>query len=148
MKTLIFLLISLQAIAQNVDKLLVWDQNPEPDLMEYRLYVSTSSILFSPEPIRVTTNSKVLSLPRVMHWAKVTAVNTSGLESLPSNVLIFQVFATGEGMAPSAPVGLRIGGPLQVSLEQSQDLKTWTPMFSQVIQSIPQDFFRVTIEAK
>lgn len=142
-----FFLLSISCLAQDVDRLLVWDANPEPDLMEYRLYVGTNDTDYGP-PIKVLTNSKVLSLPKVLHWAKVTAVNTSGLESLPSNVLIFQVFATGEEMAPSAPVGLRLGGPLQVSLEQSQDLKTWTPMFSQVVQSFPQDFFRVKLEAR
>lgn len=140
-------LLSLSCLAQNVDKLLVWDPNPEPDLMEYRLYVGTNDTDYGP-PIKVLTTSKVLSLPKVLHYAKVTAVNTSGLESLPSNVLIFQVFATGEGMAPSAPVGLRIGGPLQVSLEQSQDLKTWTPMFTQTVQSTIQDFFRVKLETR
>lgn len=147
MRFLIFILFSLTAIAQDIDKLLLWDANPEPDLMEYRLYVGTSPDAYGP-PIKVLTTSKVLSLPRVLHYVKVTAVNTSGLESLPSNVLIFQVFATGEGVAPSAPIGLRVGGSLQVSLESSHDLKTWTPLFTQIVQSTIQDFFRVKLEAQ
>lgn len=146
MKFLI-LFLCVQAFGQNVEKLLVWDGNPEPDLMEYRLYVGTSPDTYGP-PIRVLDTAKVLTLPRVLHYAKVTAVNTSGLESLPSNVLIFQVFSIGEGVAPSAPVGLRIGGPIQVSLEQSQDLQSWTPLYTFTSQSTIQDFFRVKLEAK
>lgn len=150
MKSILFVLLAITFRSfgqETIDKLLLWDANPEPDLMEYRLYVGTNDTGYGP-PIKVLTNSKVLFLPKVMHWAKVTAVNTSGLESLPSNVLVFQVFTTGEGLAPSAPMGLRIGPLLSATIQRSDDLRLWSTLHTQPILShSPQSFYRLVLHA-
>lgn len=143
---LFFLFLTVNVLAQEtVDVRLAWDPNPEPDVSGYRLYVGTAHGDYSPF-VPVIGIAKTLSLPKdVLHFAVVTAVNTSGLESLPSTELAFQVFKPQEGNAPSAPVGLRKNGPLQVSLEQSSDLKVWQSLYTQTVQSTLQDFFRVKL---
>jgi hypothetical protein len=143
---LFFLFLTVNVLAQEtVDVRLAWDPNPEPDVSEYRLYVGVAHGTYTPF-VPVAGLTKTVSLPKdVLHFAVVTAVNTSGLESLPSTELAFQVFKTGEGKVPSAPVGLRKNGPLQVSLEQSNDLKVWQTLYAKTVEATLQDFFRVKL---
>lgn len=147
---LAFLLLAVAAIAQEtVNVTLTWDANIEPDLAGYRLYVGTSSQTYGPAII-VDGTVKTIALPKdTLHYAVVKAVNTSGLESGPSNELAFQVFRAGEGKAPSAPTNLRKPGPLQVSIEQSSDLMLWASIHTQMVPTHTESmFYRLTLESK
>lgn len=145
-----FLCLAVSAFAQEtVNVTLAWDANLEPDVSEYRLYVGTGSQTYGPA-IPVSGTTKTIALPKdVMHFATVTAVNTSGLESPKSSELVFQVFRAGEGKVPSAPTNLRKPGPLQVSIEQSSDLQLWAEIHTQEILShLPDTFYRLTLTSK
>ena len=142
---LLFLTVSLTA-QEMVNVTLAWDQNPEPDISHYRLYVGTSSGVYGPS-IPVGETTKTLSLPKnVLHFAVVTAVNTSGLESPGSKELCFQVFTTGEGKAPSQPVGLKKTGSISISIEKSEDLQIWHPIHNQIeVVTNQNTFFRLAL---
>jgi hypothetical protein len=88
-----------------------WDRNPEPDVTSYRLYLfnestggfdQVASVADDPAtpandtPITMT----VPDFPEVESRVMLTAVNTAGLESLPSNEVIVKV-------PPGAPKGLK-----------------------------------------
>lgn len=146
-KLTLFLLILLSAFAraEDVSVTLAWDANPEPDLMEYRLYIGTAHELYAaPVIVRGATQQTVLLPSGTLHYAVVTAVNTSGLESLPSAELVFQVYRAGEGKAPSAPVNLRKVAGLTV--ETSQDLRVWSVLHSQLVEASElNQFFRLVL---
>jgi len=146
MKYLILLLFPLFALGQElVNVTLSWDANLEPDVSGYKLYVGTSSQNYS-APIPVTGITKTLSLPKdTLHFAVVTAVNTSGLESTVSSELCFQVFRAGEGKIPSAPTGLHKAGGLSVSLEKSSDLKIWQTIYRENVIASVSEFYRVQL---
>jgi len=149
MKYLIFLLFPLFVFGQEmVDITLSWDANPEPDISHYRVYVGTASQTYS---LYVLSGEpqKVLSLPaNVLHFAKVSAVNTSGLESPLSYELCFQVFKPGEGKAPSQPVGLKKVSSVSVTLEKSSDLQIWQTMYTEVVTASLSEFYRVNLVSK
>ena len=116
----IFLLFVPYVIAESVP--LIWDENPEPDVSSYKVYYGTT-----PEELNESkvfeTNSGSIDLPNgVIHYAVVTAINTSGLESLPSKILAFQV---GVPVKPGAPGGFRVKVETRVAIEISSDFKEW-----------------------
>jgi len=146
MKILLFLFLSIVVNAQEmVDITLSWDANPEPDISHYRVYVGTASQAYSPYVLSGEPQ-KVLSLPaNVLHFAKVSAVNSSGLESPLSSELCFQVFKPGEGKAPSQPAGLKKVGAISVTLEKSSDLQIWQTMYTEVVTASLSQFYRVNL---
>jgi hypothetical protein len=80
------------------------------------------------------------------YYAVVSAINTSGIRSLPSRQLIFQVYKPGEGKPPAAPKGLRVAGAVNVALEQSDDLRNWLPIYTaQIAMAGPAGFWRVRV---
>ncbi|MGB8170219.1 MAG: fibronectin type III domain-containing protein, partial [Chthoniobacteraceae bacterium] len=120
--------------------------NPEPDIAGYRLYYGTSSGTY-PQMFDVgnTTGATVSNLAAgSRYYFAVTAYDTSYLESLPSDEVIFD--ATPEPI-PGPPVAqinsvrLLWGGTVQfevgefrsdivapggIDVEVSEDLVTWT----------------------
>ena len=82
---------------------LAWDANPEPDIAGYRMHFGTVAGTY---PNMVDVGNLVespLQLPAGgTYYAVVTAYNTAGLESLPSNEVVFST------TAPGAPTGLKI----------------------------------------
>lgn len=141
---LLFLTLCASTLAENVNVTLAWDANPEPDMSEYRLYVGTAHEIYA-QPIVVKATQQTVSLPAgTLHYAIVTAVNTSGMESLPSAELVFQVYREGEGKAPSAPVNMRKVAGLTV--EVSNDLRVWAVLHSQLLEATePNQFFRLVL---
>lgn len=70
---------------------LAWDANPEPDIAGYRVsYGTTSGIYTQQIDVGNTTNAAISDLAgNETYFFVVTAYNTAGLESLPSNELSF-----------------------------------------------------------
>ena len=79
---------SVRAAAQVT---LAWNPNPEPDVIGYRLHYGTSSGRY-PQSVDVgNTTSSVLSglAENTRYYSVVTAYNSAGLESFPSNEISF-----------------------------------------------------------
>ncbi len=88
---LIALLIPTHCIGQTVT--LAWDPNPEPDLAGYRLYGGTES---GGERLLTDVGNKTTAVVTnlvmgVTNYFYVTAYNTSGVESIPSNEISYRV---------------------------------------------------------
>lgn len=148
MKTLLFLALALTLRAQDVNVTLAWNANPEPDIAKYVLKIGTAAGAY-PYVTDVSGITKTVALPKdTLHFAIVCAVNTSGLESPPSAVLVFQVFAPGQGKVPSQPVGLSKPAALQASLETSTDLIAWQVVATKDLPPLPRVFVRAAIAAK
>jgi hypothetical protein len=83
---------------------LAWDANSEPDLAGYRLYWGTGSGTYQfTQQLGLTTNHTVTNLVLGQTWYfVVTAFNTSGLESGPSNEVSYR-----PPSQPKPPKGLR-----------------------------------------
>lgn len=89
---------------------LVWDANTETDLAGYNVYRATGPRAFArinfatvPDPAYTDATAEIGQTYRY----QVTALNTSGLESGPSNVVT--VFVANPS-PPSAPTGLTVSG--------------------------------------
>jgi len=74
-----------------------WDANTEPDMAEYRLYLSKQSgqygvtpVLVIPHPTTQDTTASLGPLPDGQKFMVLTAVDTSGNESLHSNEITFR----------------------------------------------------------
>lgn len=107
MKTLLtFLLCALTAQAATVR--LMWDRNPEPDVVEYKIYWGTSpraqQLYSNIESAGNVTEYRAtnLELGRTYFFA-VTAVNSAGLESDFSNEVVYTVPSR-----PTAPTNPRV----------------------------------------
>jgi hypothetical protein len=83
---------------------LAWDANTEVDLAGYRLYWGTASgaYLFTQQLSLVTTNTVTNLVAGQTWYFVVTAFNTSGLESGPSNEVSYR-----PPSQPKPPKGLR-----------------------------------------
>ena len=97
-----------------------WDANTETDLAGYRLYMSTTlgTYVFGSgsevAEILVGTETVILeSIPSGTYFWVLTAFDTGGNESLPSN----EVTATLDSMSPDAPKNLRITIKVIVDVE-------------------------------
>lgn len=143
----LFLCVAGSVLAEDRTVSFTWDANPEPDIDYYNLYVGTFVGVY-PIKVKVYGITKDVDLPvGVLHYAVVTAVNTSGLESEPSNLLVFQVFRPGEGVAPTPPVGLRKTAQVTIVVEKSDDLKVWSVELSKAVPVATSRFYRMTIAA-
>lgn len=104
---------------------LAWNAVPDLDIDHYELSYGTASKTYT-ATVSTTAIQTPLTLPvGIMQYASVVAVNTSGLKSPPSNELIFQVFAPGNGVPPQTPGGLHRTN-IAVTLQSSPDLKIWS----------------------
>jgi hypothetical protein len=82
---------------------LIWDPNPETNIVEYRVYVGTVSRLYERiEPTTSTQHSVTNLTLGTTYYFAVTAVNTSGLESDYSNEVVYTVPSK-----PTAPTNPR-----------------------------------------
>lgn len=146
LKTLLFLLLApLLAFGVDINITLAWDANKERDLDHYVLSIGTAVGTW-PYVTSVKGLTKTIALQKdVMYVAILTAVNTSQLESPPSEVLWFQVFAPGEGKVPSAPTGLSKPAGLQASIEISKDLIVWQQLGDK--HNLPQDWSQGSVRA-
>lgn len=80
---------------------LAWDPNPEPDIAGYRVHrgIASGTRIETREAGLATTNVWTGLLQGVTNFFTVTAYNTAGLESDPSNEVSYQVTAK-----PAAPL--------------------------------------------
>jgi hypothetical protein len=119
---LMVLPVALQAqTAADKQVAISWDAGTEPDIQYYQLYVSSTgndaeygpagdAIPFNPNdasaPTTLSTNYTFLAPEgeTTTKWFKVTAIDTSGNESLPSEAASVTI----DNQAPPAPTGLRI----------------------------------------
>lgn len=105
------------AQTQKVKVRFFWDQNPEPDIASYSFFIGLASGEYG-EPRTVLPTDlyewEGVSHPSIMmdldvetsYFAVVTAKNTAGLESLPSDELIFDT--PSRPSKPAFPVIIRI----------------------------------------
>ena len=115
---------------------LAWDPNREADLAGYRLYRGRSSGVFdrTVDVGNVTTFTDGDLQTEVAYYYVVTAYNTAGLESDPSNVLELTMplrLATttiSRGGPGQSVLGFSVSAVTgrQVALQRSTDLLTWT----------------------
>lgn len=121
-----------------------WDPNPEPDVTRYRVYLHSllddswnvvGEVADDPAtPANDTpTRVKVLEFPNVVSRVRATAINSAGLESLPSEEYIV------EPEPPGAPKGLR----RVVSLQTSTDGKRWETILDYYLPEEPRIFARL-----
>jgi len=96
----LLLLFILPFASRAVTVRLMWDRNPEPDVVEYRVYVGTVSRVYSvASSAGNNVEYAVTNLtPGGTYYFAVTAVNTAGLESDYSNEVVYTV-----PTRPSAP---------------------------------------------
>jgi len=118
-----------------------WDPNPEPDVIEYHLYISEDGITWGTP--RTTTNSVTACAENLIqgkaYFAMVTAKNTSGLESLPSDLVPFRtsyivdpkdMLITSTRLS-NGDMRFSFEGPAHIMeangavVQQSEDLVTW-----------------------
>ncbi len=142
--------------------MLAWDPSQDPDVTGYCLYCGTACGNYSTRiPVSAVTNASIPGLQEgTTYFFVITASNSSGLESLPSQELSWRmpdvrldihVIPT-NGM----PVSVSITGsgpiPDRWTLKQSLDLRTWTTVVSGTnqpvnvslnIQNLPALFFRL-----
>jgi hypothetical protein len=112
MKAIAALLLFAFAIsAQALDVTFAWDANPESDVVRYRLYLYDDAttawipVQDAADDPATPANDTPLTMrlpafPDVESRVRLTAINSAGLESLPSNELVVKI-------PPSAPQGLR-----------------------------------------
>lgn len=82
-----------------------WDPNTESNLGGYKLYYSQSTNLWSHlKPVAAPSTQTTVQLTGQGTWYFVlTATNTAGIESLPSNIVVYSTPAS-----PLQPSRLRI----------------------------------------
>lgn len=95
---------SLSAHAMPDRVTVAWDPNPEPDIAGYRVYygVAGSGLTNIVNPVTSTQQSILSLVPQTPYWFYVTAVNTAGLESDPSEIL---TYTTPADLAPTLSIG-------------------------------------------
>jgi hypothetical protein len=92
---------------------LAWDPNPAPDIAGYRLYRGTTSGVYTNETEvgNATTASVSNLVAQTTYFFAVTAYNTSGLESAPSNQISYTAPSSGPSPTPTpSPAPLRLDG--------------------------------------
>lgn len=103
--TLLFL--ATCAVAEDRTLTFTWEASPSTNVEYYNLYIGTMSGQY-PIKMKVYGTAMAVDLPiGIVHYAIVTAVDSSGAESGPSNLYVFQVARPGEAVPPSSPNGLK-----------------------------------------
>ena len=122
---------------------LAWDPSPDPDVVGYRVYVGQSSGVYAP-PVDLgnQTSVTISNLQEgIPYFFAVTAYNSLGLESDPSNEVSFTPPIVDPPRDPNAPLFTRarllmkpqmtftaaIEGPVDqiYRIEASEDLRNW-----------------------
>ncbi len=102
--TVLFVFIAVSILSYGAQSVsLAWDPNTEPDLGGYRLYYGiTNELATNVTSISATsTNTTVQGLFQGQtYFFYLTATNTSGLESDPSNMVFYQVPSNPSGDLP------------------------------------------------
>jgi fibronectin type 3 domain-containing protein len=100
---------------------LAWDANPEPDISGYRIHYGAVSGLYSGSLDVGNVTSAIVPdlIEATTYYFTVTAYNTAGLESLPSNEV--SVFFSGSDTSPPVPPGslVAVAGDGLISLDWS-----------------------------
>lgn len=119
-------LLTAAAFADDVNVTLKWDANVEPDIDYYNLKIGTAKGVYTQTIMVKDAVQKTVGLPeKQMYYAILTAVNTSGLESMPSKEFVFQAAKAADLKMPSPPSNISKPSVLQVSLQKSNNLTAW-----------------------
>lgn len=121
-----------------------WQPSPDADVLFYRIYIGTNTGVYLTNYTVFGTNwiSKAGQLfAGVTNYAVVTALNTSGFESDPSNEIAFK--------PPHPPTGLKLslqsaptpGGPWQEQTNWVADI----PTLDALTLSRSTTFYRATL---
>jgi len=122
---------------------LAWDPNPEPDLAGYRLYHGTNSGHYSDviEVGNVTNHAVTGLLDNTTNYFVLTAYNTSGLESLPSNPVSYivpspslpppgQLSLSRNPQSGAMCLGFRVSPGVIYLVQATQDFHSWVTLGS------------------
>ena len=85
-------ILMLVIVARSATVSFAWDANSEPDLAGYRMYYGTNNLFNTVTNCGNVTDAKISDLvPGYTYAFFITAYNTSGLESEPSNIVVYTV---------------------------------------------------------
>lgn len=113
---------------------LAWNASPDPNIIEYQVYVGTASQSYS--TVISAGNSTAVNITDLTQGATyyfaVTAINMLGIESSYSNEIIYTVPGGNRPtikllLSPTKQVVLRVTGQLGhiYEIQASSDLKSW-----------------------
>ena len=144
---------------------LAWDPSPDPNVVGYNIYSGTTS---SNLALNVSVgNVTIATIPGfqegMTYFFFITAVNSAGLESLPSNevsytipgVVLSIVKAPVNGFPNALLIAAQGTIPAQWTLEASSDLRAWHPLaagtnpivrVTVVFSATPAMFYRLNSE--
>jgi len=92
---------------------LAWNPSPTAGIQKYSLYFSQSTNAWTHVKETGLTLQATVGLPTLGRWFFIaTATDTNGLESLPSNILTYEVKAD-----PQKPDGLKILSVVSTRIE-------------------------------
>lgn len=99
--------VSLQA----AEVQLTWDANPEPNIAGYRLYRGTTPGIYDRvENVGLTTVRLVTQLAGgTLYYFTLTALNTDGLESQPSNIFSYRPPVDNQSTPTATPASFALG---------------------------------------
>ncbi len=113
--TCLLALVSLNATAQTVLDTITfaWNASTSPGIKKYFLYFSQSTNEWTHVKDAGLELQATVGLPALGKWYFIaTALNTNGIESLPSNMLSFDVLPE-----PNGPSGLKILSVVSTRIE-------------------------------
>jgi len=102
---LAFMCVCVSALAAQVT--LAWDANTEPDIAGYRIYFGTNGFGEVVNAGNVTNITITTLVAGGAYSFYATCYNTSGLESEPSNIVMYSVPPDGPPL-PRPPTALRM----------------------------------------
>jgi fibronectin type 3 domain-containing protein len=105
---IVAMLCSIASSSSGATVSLAWDPNGEPDVTGYRVHRGSSPGVYSQSiDVGKTTTATLNDLtPGATYYMATTAYNSAGLESLPSNEVVYTAPA-----APNQPPSVNLTGP-------------------------------------
>jgi hypothetical protein len=142
-RSLLLLLFALSCVFASVltradsSVTLAWDPSPDPGISNYNLYYGPSSGTVTNEvSVGLNTSGTISNLTAgTTYFVYVTAVNSSGTESAPSNYLTYQV-SSGPQLAPVSDQTVVAGSLLQLTLTATEPSAV-SPVFTYSLVSGP-----------
>jgi hypothetical protein len=170
----ILLLFATLAVAHARNVTLAWDPNTEPDLAGYRVYYGTESGVYSNTlDVGNATQVTISNLTTgIAYYFVVTAYNTLGIESLPSEQVSFFLEENPPPPPPSIPtissLQRNLYGAVELTVHGNQgrthhvwvsdNLRDWTILTTvlntggtvQIVDTAaagaPQRFYKISVE--
>ena len=111
-------------LAAGVVVRIAWDENPEPDVTAYRVYIDG---VLAGEVDATVRAWDVSTEPGTEYFVQLSALNGLGFESELSRPWHFVVNENGQTTAPPSPPG-GIWAEKALEVEASEDGRNWAPV--------------------